>query len=153
MGPNLPSLIPIRGAISINTTSQNDLTFTINPPMCEKVDKPKKNLVGNWIVDMYYHCCIVSTIKYCVRMISNKSLLCKVCFYDCVIILLNPTKGKFSCWMLDMNANWVHKYKCCYKETYSAFISEHYHIFVGDLSPEIETQTLREAFLPFGEIS
>ena len=32
-------------------------------------------------------------------------------------------------------------------------ISEHYHIFVGDLSPEIETQTLREAFLPFGEIS
>ena len=33
------------------------------------------------------------------------------------------------------------------------YISEHYHIFVGDLSPEIETQTLREAFLPFGEIS
>ncbi|XP_021920564.1 nucleolysin TIA-1 isoform X2 [Zootermopsis nevadensis] len=31
--------------------------------------------------------------------------------------------------------------------------SEHYHIFVGDLSPEIETQTLREAFAPFGEIS
>jgi len=30
---------------------------------------------------------------------------------------------------------------------------EHYHIFVGDLSPEIETQTLKEAFLPFGEIS
>ncbi|KAF7404905.1 hypothetical protein HZH66_003811 [Vespula vulgaris] len=32
-------------------------------------------------------------------------------------------------------------------------VSEHYHIFVGDLSPEIETQTLREAFAPFGEIS
>ncbi|XP_039283323.1 nucleolysin TIA-1 isoform X3 [Nilaparvata lugens] len=31
--------------------------------------------------------------------------------------------------------------------------AEHYHIFVGDLSPEIETQTLREAFAPFGEIS
>ncbi|CAH1725346.1 nucleolysin TIAR isoform X4 [Acyrthosiphon pisum] len=31
--------------------------------------------------------------------------------------------------------------------------SEHHHIFVGDLSPEIETQTLREAFAPFGEIS
>ncbi|KAL7026123.1 hypothetical protein ACKWTF_013799 [Chironomus riparius] len=30
---------------------------------------------------------------------------------------------------------------------------EHYHIFVGDLSPEIETQTLKEAFQPFGEIS
>ncbi|XP_063981104.1 nucleolysin TIAR isoform X3 [Diachasmimorpha longicaudata] len=30
---------------------------------------------------------------------------------------------------------------------------EHYHIFVGDLSPEIETQTLREAFTPYGDIS
>lgn len=30
---------------------------------------------------------------------------------------------------------------------------EHFHIFVGDLSPEIETQNLREAFTPFGEIS
>lgn len=31
--------------------------------------------------------------------------------------------------------------------------SQHHHIFVGDLSPEIETETLREAFAPFGEIS
>ncbi|XP_071513892.1 cytotoxic granule associated RNA binding protein TIA1-like isoform X5 [Panulirus ornatus] len=31
--------------------------------------------------------------------------------------------------------------------------SKHFHIFVGDLSPEIETHTLREAFAPFGEIS
>ncbi|CAH0395768.1 unnamed protein product [Bemisia tabaci] len=31
--------------------------------------------------------------------------------------------------------------------------SNHYHIFVGDLSPEIETQTLKDAFAPFGEIS
>lgn len=31
--------------------------------------------------------------------------------------------------------------------------SNHHHIFVGDLSPEIETQTLKEAFAPFGEIS
>ncbi|XP_065211433.1 nucleolysin TIAR isoform X2 [Planococcus citri] len=31
--------------------------------------------------------------------------------------------------------------------------SKHYHIFVGDLSPEIETQTLKEAFSQFGEIS
>lgn len=36
-----------------------------------------------------------------------------------------------------------------------SFISlpEHYHIFVGDLSPEIETQTLKDAFAPFGDIS
>ena len=31
--------------------------------------------------------------------------------------------------------------------------SKHYHIFVGDLSSEIETQQLKEAFVPFGEIS
>lgn len=33
------------------------------------------------------------------------------------------------------------------------FFTEHYHIFVGDLSPEIETQALRDAFANFGEIS
>jgi len=31
--------------------------------------------------------------------------------------------------------------------------SQHFHIFVGDLSPEIETDTLRNAFAPFGDIS
>jgi nucleolysin TIA-1/TIAR len=31
--------------------------------------------------------------------------------------------------------------------------SQHHHIFVGDLSPEIDTETLKEAFAPFGEIS
>lgn len=31
--------------------------------------------------------------------------------------------------------------------------STHHHIFVGDLSPEIDQETLREAFAPFGEIS
>ena len=31
--------------------------------------------------------------------------------------------------------------------------SLHHHIFVGDLSPEIDTETLRNAFAPFGEIS
>ncbi|XP_071042540.1 nucleolysin TIAR isoform X7 [Parasteatoda tepidariorum] len=31
--------------------------------------------------------------------------------------------------------------------------SKHHHIFVGDLSPEIETAQLREAFAVFGEIS
>jgi len=35
----------------------------------------------------------------------------------------------------------------------SPFLAEQFHIFVGDLSSEIETQQLREAFTPFGEIS
>ena len=42
-------------------------------------------------------------------------------------------------------------------DTYSEELKKsnvgNYHIFVGDLSPEIETQTLRDAFAPFGEIS
>ena len=31
--------------------------------------------------------------------------------------------------------------------------SKHYHIFVGDLSPDLDTPQLRDAFMPFGEIS
>ena len=31
--------------------------------------------------------------------------------------------------------------------------SNHHHIFVGDLSTEIDNDTLRNAFSPFGEIS
>jgi len=31
--------------------------------------------------------------------------------------------------------------------------SKHYHVFVGDLSPEIDNKMLREAFAPFGHIS
>lgn len=34
-----------------------------------------------------------------------------------------------------------------------SLFAEQFHIFVGDLSSEIETQQLREAFTPFGEIS
>jgi len=32
-------------------------------------------------------------------------------------------------------------------------VSEHYHVFVGDVSPDIESHQLREAFAPFGQIS
>ncbi|XP_054086177.1 protein elav isoform X2 [Zeugodacus cucurbitae] len=35
----------------------------------------------------------------------------------------------------------------------AAEVKKQFHIFVGDLSSEIETQQLREAFTPFGEIS
>jgi len=36
---------------------------------------------------------------------------------------------------------------------FSLFVSDHFHIFVGDLSSDIETHQLREAFAPFGEMS
>uniref|UniRef100_A0A5S6QLL2 RRM domain-containing protein n=1 Tax=Trichuris muris TaxID=70415 RepID=A0A5S6QLL2_TRIMR len=31
--------------------------------------------------------------------------------------------------------------------------SKHFHVFIGDLSPEIDNKTLRDAFAPYGEIS
>lgn len=31
--------------------------------------------------------------------------------------------------------------------------SKHYHIFVGDLSSDLDTPQLKDAFVPFGEIS
>jgi len=31
--------------------------------------------------------------------------------------------------------------------------SEHFHVFIGDLSQDVESHQLREAFTPFGAIS
>ena len=35
----------------------------------------------------------------------------------------------------------------------NGYIVEHFHVFVGDLSPDIESHQLKEAFAPFGQIS
>jgi len=35
----------------------------------------------------------------------------------------------------------------------SFFSADHFHVFVGDLSPEITTDDIRAAFAPFGKIS
>ncbi|KAM9847796.1 nucleolysin TIAR isoform 4-T4 [Aulostomus maculatus] len=34
-----------------------------------------------------------------------------------------------------------------------SFIVDHFHVFVGDLSPEITTEDVKAAFAPFGKIS
>ncbi|XP_046658381.1 nucleolysin TIAR-like isoform X2 [Homalodisca vitripennis] len=60
------------------------------------------------------------------------------------VAVTEPVNGS-----VDMKVNWVTSPGLQPKQD----TSKHYHIFVGDLSPEIETQTLREAFAPFGEIS
>lgn len=31
--------------------------------------------------------------------------------------------------------------------------SGHFHVFVGDLSPEVDNKALKDAFVPFGEVS
>lgn len=33
------------------------------------------------------------------------------------------------------------------------FQQDHFHVFVGDLSPEITTEDIKAAFAPFGRIS
>lgn len=33
------------------------------------------------------------------------------------------------------------------------FPPDHFHVFVGDLSPEITTEDIKSAFAPFGKIS
>ncbi|XP_054716049.1 nucleolysin TIAR-like isoform X1 [Uloborus diversus] len=50
---------------------------------------------------------------------------------------------------IEMKVNWATSPSNTPKQD----TSKHYHIFVGDLSPEIETAQLRDAFGPFGEVS
>ncbi|XP_076364551.1 nucleolysin TIAR-like isoform X4 [Tachypleus tridentatus] len=57
--------------------------------------------------------------------------------------------NKRNCLGREMKVNWATSPGNTPKQD----TSKHYHIFVGDLSPEIETIQLREAFTPFGEIS
>jgi nucleolysin TIA-1/TIAR len=62
--------------------------------------------------------------------------------------------NKRNCLGKEMKVNWAttsggHQAKL----DSSRILLEHYHIFVGDLAPEIDQQTLKEAFAPHGEIS
>jgi len=57
--------------------------------------------------------------------------------------------NKRNCMGREMKVNWATSPGNAPKQD----TSKHFHIFVGDLSPEIETHTLRDAFAAFGEIS
>uniref|UniRef100_A0A4W4H9M7 RRM domain-containing protein n=1 Tax=Electrophorus electricus TaxID=8005 RepID=A0A4W4H9M7_ELEEL len=48
----------------------------------------------------------------------------------------------------DMKVNWASMPSSQKKDT-----SNHFHVFVGDLSPEISTDDVKAAFAPFGKIS
>lgn len=63
--------------------------------------------------------------------------------------------NKRNCLGKEMKVNWAttsggHQAKL---ESSKFIFSEHYHIFVGDLAPDIDQQTLRDAFASYGEIS
>lgn len=61
------------------------------------------------------------------------------------------TMNKRLCLDREMKVNWASNSSGASGQKTDT--SKHFHIFVGDLSPEIETQQLREAFTVFGEIS
>lgn len=62
--------------------------------------------------------------------------------------------NKRNCLGKEMKVNWATTSGGHQAKLDSKFIfSEHYHIFVGDLAPDIDQQTLRDAFAPYGEIS
>jgi len=62
--------------------------------------------------------------------------------------------NKRNCLGKEMKVNWATTSGGHQAKLDSKFIlAEHYHIFVGDLAPDIDQQTLREAFAPYGEIS
>ncbi|MBN3324384.1 TIAR protein, partial [Atractosteus spatula] len=44
-------------------------------------------------------------------------------------------------------------YSFFYTKSIYLIVSDHFHVFVGDLSPEITTEDIKAAFAPFGKIS
>ena len=57
--------------------------------------------------------------------------------------------NKRQCFGRDLKVNWATSGANAPKMD----TSKHYHIFVGDLSADLETPQLKDAFIPFGEIS
>ena len=51
---------------------------------------------------------------------------------------------------LPENNKWLIFFFCLFV---SCFSIDHFHVFVGDLSPEITTEDVKAAFAPFGKIS
>jgi len=59
------------------------------------------------------------------------------------------TMNKRQCFGRELKVNWATSAANAPKTD----TSKSFHIFVGDLSPDLDTPQLREAFIPFGEIS
>jgi len=66
-----------------------------------------------------------------------------------VVVILRNTMQTASALKQEMKVNWATSPGNQPKQD----TSKHFHIFVGDLSPDIETHQLRDAFAPFGQIS
>uniref|UniRef100_A0A665TKZ2 TIA1 cytotoxic granule-associated RNA binding protein-like 1 n=1 Tax=Echeneis naucrates TaxID=173247 RepID=A0A665TKZ2_ECHNA len=53
----------------------------------------------------------------------------------------------------EVKVNWATTPSSQKKDTSSEIVNDHFHVFVGDLSPEITTEDVKAAFAPFGKIS
>uniref|UniRef100_A0A3Q2GCV2 RRM domain-containing protein n=1 Tax=Cyprinodon variegatus TaxID=28743 RepID=A0A3Q2GCV2_CYPVA len=63
-------------------------------------------------------------------------------------LLFGPYFLQFYSKLLEVKVNWATTPTSQKKDT-----SSHFHVFVGDLSPEITTDDIKAAFAPFGKIS
>lgn len=89
-----------------------------------------------------------------IKMINDnlKDLYCFVEYDNHQSALAALTMNNLQCLDRELKVNWAANYGNSGSST-KADTSKHYHIFVGDLSPEIETQQLRTSFNVFGEIT
>ncbi|KTG04924.1 hypothetical protein cypCar_00002467 [Cyprinus carpio] len=119
-------------------------------------DQPKTLYVGNLSRDVTEALILqvfsqIGPCKNCKMIIdtAGNDPYCFVEFYEnrhaaAALAAMNGRKilGK------DMKVNWASMPGSQKKDT-----SNHFHVFVGDLSPEISTDDVRAAFAPFGKIS
>ncbi|XP_070550219.1 nucleolysin TIAR-like [Ptychodera flava] len=80
---------------------------------------------------------------------SGNDPYCFVEFYEHAhaAAALDTMNGR-KIWGKEVKVNWATTPSSMKKDT-----SNHYHVFVGDLVPEVETEDLKNAFSAFGEIS
>lgn len=90
-----------------------------------------------------------SSVGFSVLQHTSNDPYCFVEFYEhrdaaAALAAMNGRKilGK------EVKVNWATTPSSQKKDT-----SNHFHVFVGDLSPEITTEDIKSAFAPFGKIS
>uniref|UniRef100_A0A7N6ANC7 RRM domain-containing protein n=1 Tax=Anabas testudineus TaxID=64144 RepID=A0A7N6ANC7_ANATE len=98
---------------------------------------------------LYYHSYLIEHLTMKTEIHKCHDPYCFVEFYEhrhatATIAAMNGRKilGK------EVKVNWATTPTSQKKDT-----SSHFHVFVGDLSPEITTDDIKAAFAPFGKIS
>ena len=124
---------PFDFPVTISLTTRQSL---ISPKGANAVLKVSVSISGDKSPTKMWWCWDVSTLPCCVPVELVAQLTCNKIGKNCNIILKILLKVNWAMSSTGTQHSKVDK-------------SQHHHIFVGDLSPEIETETLRTAFAPF----